>query len=150
SSESIFPLARVAIFAAPGEEETAYKVLNAIPEDRRIDVIAKTSPVEAAAALQRCDFYVGNDSGLMHCAAASGVPTLGLFGPGWPRIYRPWGERCAFVATPENFNQLTDYPDYSPRTAPCLMKSLTVTDACTAAVDLWEKVSVSSRSETKQ
>ncbi|MCK4946252.1 MAG: glycosyltransferase family 9 protein [Alphaproteobacteria bacterium] len=150
SSESIFPLARVAIFAASGEEEIAYKVLNAIPEDRRIDVISKTSPVVAAAALQRCCFYVGNDSGLMHCAAAAGVPTLGLFGPGWPRMYRPWGEHCAFVSTPENFDQLTNYPKYSPRTAPCLMKSLTVTAACTAAVDLWEKVSVSSRSETKQ
>ncbi|MCK5555818.1 MAG: glycosyltransferase family 9 protein, partial [Alphaproteobacteria bacterium] len=142
--------ARVAIFAASGEEEIAYKVLNAIPEDRRIDVISKTSPVVAAAALQRCCFYVGNDSGLMHCAAAAGVPTLGLFGPGWPRMYRPWGEHCAFVSTPENFDQLTNYPKYSPRTAPCLMKSLTVTAACTAAVDLWEKVSVSSRSETKQ
>ena len=141
SAESIFSLARVAVFGAPGEEETAYKVLNALPENRRIDVIAKTSPVTAAAVLQRCDFYIGNDSGLMHCAAAAGVPTLGLFGPGWPKRYCPWGKHCDFVATPENFEQLTNYPDYSPRTAPCLMTSLTVTAAYTAAVDLWKKVS---------
>ncbi|MFH1158020.1 MAG: glycosyltransferase family 9 protein [Pseudomonadota bacterium] len=140
AAESILPLARVAVFAAPGEEATACKVLNALPEDRRIDLIAKTSPVMAAAALRRCGFYVGNDSGLMHCAAAVGVPTLGLFGPGWPLLYRPWGKHCAFISTPESFEQLTDYPGYSSRTAPCLMTSLTVTTACAAAVNLWEKI----------
>ena len=31
--------------------------------------------------LARCDLFVGNDSGLMHLAAAAGAPTLGLFGP---------------------------------------------------------------------
>lgn len=136
---SILPGARVAVFAAPGEEETAYKVLNAIPAERRIDLIAKASPLLAAAALKRCSFYIGNDSGLMHCAAAAGVPTLGLFGPSWPQLYRPWGERAAFVATPENFDQLINYPGYNPRTAPCLMRSLTVTAACAAAVELWKK-----------
>jgi len=141
AAESILPQARVAVFAAPGEEETAYKVLNAIPAERRIDVIAKASPPVAAAALQRCQLYIGNDSGLMHCAAAAGVPTLGLFGPSWPHLYRPWGEHCAFVSTPENFGQLISYPGYNPRTAPCLMGSLTGTAAYAAAVQLWKKVS---------
>jgi ADP-heptose:LPS heptosyltransferase len=35
---------------------------------------------EAAACIQRCAIYVGNDSGLMHLAAASGAPTIGLCG----------------------------------------------------------------------
>jgi ADP-heptose:LPS heptosyltransferase len=137
---SILPQARVAVFAAPGEEETACKVLNAIPAERRIDMIAKASPLLAAAALRRCSLYIGNDSGLMHCATAAGVPTLGLFGPSWPQLYRPWGEHAAFVSTPENFDQLIAYPGYNPRTAPCLMRSLTVTAAYAAAVDLWKKV----------
>jgi heptosyltransferase III len=117
---------RVAVFAAPGEEETANKVLSAIPAEKRIDVIAKTDPGTIAAALSRCDFYIGNDSGLMHCAAAAGVKTLGLFGPSWPYLYRPWGPQADFIATPENFAQLTDYPGYAPQTAPCLMTGLTV------------------------
>ncbi|MCE9508264.1 MAG: glycosyltransferase family 9 protein [Alphaproteobacteria bacterium] len=137
---SILPRARVAVFAAPGEEKTAYKVLNAIPAGRRIDIISRASPLVAAAALGRCSLYIGNDSGLMHCAAAAGVPTLGLFGPSWPQLYRPWGNHCAFVSTPENFDQLVNYPGYNPRTAPCLMASLTVTAAYAAAVDLWKKV----------
>ncbi len=104
---SILPQARVAVFAAPGEEETAYKVLNTLPEARRIDAIAKASPVVVAAALMRCSFYIGNDSGLMHCAAAVGTPTLGLFGPSWPQLYRPWGEHCAYVSTPESSTSLS-------------------------------------------
>ena len=37
---------------------------------------------------------MGNDSGLMHLAAAAGVPTLGLFGPTSAAEYAPVG-RCA-------------------------------------------------------
>jgi heptosyltransferase-3 len=139
AADSILPGARVAVFAAPGEEETAYKVLNAVPAERRIDVIAKASPVVAAAAIQKCALYIGNDSGLMHSAAAAGVPTLGLFGPSWPHLYRPWGTHCAYVSTPETYDQLTSYPGYSHQTVTSsLMASLTVEAAEKAAVDLWE------------
>lgn len=137
AANSILPAARVAVFAAPGEEETAYKVLNAVPAARRIDAIAKAPPPVIAAALQRCALYIGNDSGLMHCAAAMGIPTLGLFGPSWPQLYRPWGPKCAYVSTPENFDQLISYPGYHADTAPSLMTSLTVEMACKAAVRLW-------------
>jgi len=116
--------ARVAVFGAPGEEEDANKVLASIPEDRRIDAIAKGSPGEAAAMIARCDFYIGNDSGLMHCAAAAGVPTLGLFGPSYPHIYAPYGQD--YVRTPESFDELIDFEGYSPQTCGCLMESLTV------------------------
>lgn len=116
--------ASVAVFAAPGEEDVAYPVFNAMPEGRRHDVIAKGNPGFAAAAIGQCDFYLGNDSGLMHCAAAIGLPTLGLFGPSYPHIYAPWGEHTFFVRTPETFDELIDYSGYTPQTAPCLMTSL--------------------------
>ena len=40
---------------------------------------------------------MGNDSGLMHLAAASGTPTLGLFGPTDAAEYAPSGPRAAAV-----------------------------------------------------
>lgn len=136
---SILPGAAVAIFAAPSEEETAYEVLNAVPEDRQIDMIAKTDPGSAAAALALCDFYIGNDSGLMHCAAAAGIPTIGLFGPSYPHLYRPWGPHADYVSTPETYDELIDYEGYSPETAPCLMESLSV-QAVKDKIDVfWEK-----------
>ena len=118
--------ARVAVFAAPGEEKDAIQVLESIPEGRRLDIIAKTSPGEAAACLSRCQFYLGNDSGLMHCAAACGVPTFGLFGPSYPHIYAPWGEHTDYARTPETFDELIDFDGYTPQTSGCLMGSLSV------------------------
>jgi len=118
--------ARVAVFGAPGEEEDAQKVLGSIPVERQIDCIAKGSPGEAAAMIARCDFYIGNDSGLMHCAAAAGVPTLGLFGPSYPHIYAPYGAHTSYVRTPQSFDELIDYDGYSSRTCGCLMETLTV------------------------
>lgn len=118
--------ARVAVFAAPGEEENGRILLESLPEDRRLDLIAKTDPGTAAAALSFCAFYIGNDSGLMHCAAAAGLPTLGLFGPSYPHLYRPWGERCAYVSTPQSFDQLTAFEGYSPKTTGTLMGGLKI------------------------
>ena len=43
-----------------------------------IDLCGRLSLAEAAACLQRCTVFIGNDSGLMHLAAAAGIPTVGL------------------------------------------------------------------------
>ncbi len=122
----LMPNARVAVFAAPGEEVVARTVMASVPKDRQIDIIAKTDPATAATALSRCDYYIGNDSGLMHCAAAVGTPTLGLFGPSYPHIYRPWGGRSDYVSTPESFDELIDFEGYDSKTVGCLMESLSV------------------------
>ncbi len=121
-----FEGSQVAVFGAPGEEEVCYQLYESLPDGQRIDAIAKGSPGEAAAMLSLCDFYLGNDSGLMHAAAACGVPTFGLFGPSYPHLYAPWGAHTAYVRTPETFDELIDYPGYTPQTAPCLMGSLSV------------------------
>jgi ADP-heptose:LPS heptosyltransferase len=48
--------------------------------------------------LQGCALFIGNDWGMMHLAAAAGVPTLGLFGPTPPAEYAPQGRCAAYVA----------------------------------------------------
>lgn len=140
SAEAILPTARIAVIAAPGEEEQARPVLEAVPQDRRIDLIAKGRPEDAAACIAQCDLYIGNDSGLMHCAAAAAVPTFGLFGPSWPHLYSPWGEHTAYMSTPESFSQLIDYVGYSPQTAPCLMGSLQTEDVVQAVKAFWQEL----------
>lgn len=116
----------VAVFAAPGEENVARQLLETIPKDKQIDMIAKTDAGTAAACLSKCKYYIGNDSGLMHCAAALGVQTIGLFGPSYPSLYRPWGNNATFISTPETFDELINYEGYKAKTAPCLMETLTV------------------------
>lgn len=114
--DGLMPGARVAVFAAPGEEAQARPVLESVSAADRIDGIAKGTPGEAAAAIARCAVYIGNDSGLMHAAAASGVPTFGLFGPSYPHLYRPWGAHTAYARTPETFDALIDFAGYDPKT----------------------------------
>jgi len=45
-----------------------------------IDLVGGTTLMDLAALLKASQAFVGNDSGVMHLAAALGVPTLGLFG----------------------------------------------------------------------
>jgi ADP-heptose:LPS heptosyltransferase len=42
-----------------------------------------------AALLAACRLFIGNDTGLMHMAAAAGTPLVALFGPTSPDIYLP-------------------------------------------------------------
>ncbi len=123
-----------------GREEAARTVLASVPQAQQIDMIAKTDPGTAAAALQRCAFYIGNDSGLMHCAAAAESGHLGLFGPSWPHLYQPWGRKTAYVATPQDFARLTAFEGYNPKTLErSLMEGLTVEAVLKVAEDLGRK-----------
>nr|WP_321983059.1 glycosyltransferase family 9 protein [uncultured Lichenicoccus sp.] len=98
--EAALPGAVPVIVAGPGEAERtmAAPVLEALPE--AIDLCGRLSLPEVAAALGRCALFVGNDSGLMHLAAASGTPTLGLFGPSRAEEYAPAGRCTGFVQAP--------------------------------------------------
>jgi len=67
---------------------------------RAVDLVGNLSLPEAAAVLARCALFVGNDSGLMHLSAATGTPTLGLFGPSPAGHYAPAGPRATAVVAP--------------------------------------------------
>ena len=57
--------------------------------------------VEVAADLVcGADAFIGNDAGMTHVAALAGVPTVAIFGPTDPRIWRPLGLRCHVVPFP--------------------------------------------------
>jgi ADP-heptose:LPS heptosyltransferase len=45
---------------------------------------------EIAAVMAHAALFVGADSGMMHLAAASGTPTVGLFSVTDPAVYRPY------------------------------------------------------------
>lgn len=94
------PGARPVVFAGPGEAESAMvaPVLAALPD--AVNLTGRLTLPEASACLARCALFVGNDSGLMHLAAAAGAPTLGLFGPTPATEYAPAGPRAAVVLAP--------------------------------------------------
>jgi ADP-heptose:LPS heptosyltransferase len=136
----ILPGARVAVLAAAHERSQAALVLEAVARERRIDLVGRTDLLTAAAAMRRCALFVGNDTGLMHMAAAAGVPTVGLFGPSPPTHYAPWGPRTAVAQTDRHWRALMSAPEFDHRTTDTLMDTLSV-DAAEAAVrGLWERL----------
>ena len=94
---SPFSEAPVLVLGGPGEREAAAPLLDAVPPERRIDLVGATDLLTAYACLARSRLFIGNDSGLMHLAAASGIPTLGLFGPSREALYAPWGPLAASI-----------------------------------------------------
>jgi heptosyltransferase-3 len=132
------PGARVAVMAAAHERPQAELLLAAIPAERRLDLVGKTDLPTAGAVLRRAALFVGNDSGLMHIAAAAGAPTLGLFGPTQASHYAPWGAHAAVVQT--TIPALDLYgPDFDHRTADTMMDSLSVAAAEAAATLLFAR-----------
>lgn len=97
------PDGRLLLLGGTGDKETARTVKHAVPRPRVIDLTGKTDLLLGFAALRRARLFIGNDSGLMHMAAAAGAPTLGLFGPSDERRYAPWGPIARALRGPRDF-----------------------------------------------
>jgi ADP-heptose:LPS heptosyltransferase len=64
-------------------------------------VVAREWPLRPlGAALSCAGLVLGNDSGIAHLAAASGAPTLTLFGPTDPALWAPVGRSVATLRAP--------------------------------------------------
>ena len=110
------PLAggRLLILGGPGDGRMVEELRMASARGRYVDLTGKVDLLTAYAALKRADLFIGNDSGLMHIAAAAGIPTIGLFGPSDERRYGPWGELTKAVRGPRSFEQFLQVdPDLS-------------------------------------
>ncbi|MEK7245657.1 MAG: glycosyltransferase family 9 protein [Pseudomonadota bacterium] len=134
----ILPGAKVAVFGRDDERPSALGLIEAIPPERRIDLMGKVELLTAYACFKRAALYVGNDSGLMHMAAAAGAPTLGLFGPSREELYAPWGPRAGVARAGLGFDRIFP-PNFDHRTTGTLMESLSVDAVEAAAWELWRR-----------
>jgi heptosyltransferase-2 len=106
--------ANIALFAGPGEEESARLVLENIQKRagkpypvgrdlgrcRIADLSARLNLPELAAFIAGLDCYVSNDSGPMHLAWAQGTPLVALFGPTVRELgFAPRGEKSFLLET---------------------------------------------------
>ncbi len=95
---SMGPLAGARIVLLGGAEDRAIadEIVTSLDADGvvSVDLAGQLDLLACAALLERATLFIGNDSGLMHIAAAAGAPTLGLFGPSDERVYGPYGPRA--------------------------------------------------------
>jgi glycosyl transferase family 9 (putative heptosyltransferase) len=71
--------------------EDLLKYLSRPPAPEMFKTLTDAPLLEVAQHLQQCMCYLGNDSGITHLAAMLGVPTVAIFGPTDPKIWRPIG-----------------------------------------------------------
>ena len=72
-THDVFPI----FLGSSVERELCERILNAC--GRGLNAAGKFSIRESAALLKRCTFYLGNDTGTMHLAAAVGTPCVAIF-----------------------------------------------------------------------
>lgn len=86
----------VILFGTPSEASVSGAIAAGL---RRapIDLTGKTMIADLPALLSQCHFFLGNDSGAMHVAAAVGLPVVAIFGPTDPLGTAPVTPRSSIV-----------------------------------------------------
>jgi len=88
------------VLGGPNEAPFACEIV-AAAGDRARDLTGNDLR-DAVIALAAVDAAVSNDSGLMHVAAAIGVPTVALFGPTDARLWGPLNPLAAAIEPPSD------------------------------------------------
>jgi len=87
--------ALIVITAGPNDEEPLNQMTANIPNET---LVLLNKPIRiVASVIANCDLYITNDTGMMHVAAATGTPTLALFGPTPPLQWAPPGKHHSFI-----------------------------------------------------
>ena len=106
----------VLLVGGGGERGSADTIMASLAPDGFVDAFGFDVP-NTAALLERASVFVGNDSAMMHLAAASGTRTIGLFGPTSEEQYGPWGPEAIVVRTPESLSALQAQRESDPSCA---------------------------------
>lgn len=99
-----------------------------------LNLCGATSLRQAMALIARCDLFLSNDSGLMHLAAALGVPVVAIFGPTNPQATGPRGPRTRVLS--HHFDCAPCLARHCPRGDQACMKAVTVQEVSQAALEL--------------
>ena len=119
-SESLF------VIIGAMEEKLKMKKLINDKSINLLDLVGKIDLVEMYFLMKKSNLFIGNDSGLMHLAALTKIPTIGLFGPSDLKKYRPFGVSTLAIKTFESYEELMSYKGFDHKKVSSLMTSLKV------------------------
>ncbi len=63
---------------------------NYADDPRVLNLLNQTSIDELVKIIRSANCYVGTDTAVTHMAAATGIPTIAIFGPSSPLVWGPW------------------------------------------------------------
>ncbi len=92
---------RVVLTGGGSQQETAYfrEALLNMP-DSVINLAGKLRFSDVAQLIGASQVYIGPDTAVTHLAAATGAPTIALYGPTNPKKWAPWPHNYALDKTP--------------------------------------------------
>lgn len=123
--------ARIVILGGPTETAIAADIEQRLAGSG-LNLAGKTTVRELLALIKRCNFFVTNDSGPMHIAAAFGVPLTAIFGSTDHATTSPYTDRAVIVRK--------DVP-----CAPCKLRECPTDHECMTAVTADDVVEASIR-----
>ena len=134
---------RCLVTGTPAERPLAERLVAALSTPAAV-VVGETSVGVLATLLQQCRLAIGPDNGMLHLAAAMGVPTVRLFGPADPVLFGPYGPTAAdrqahaVVQTPRPCAACgyLDLPPPAQEMYPC-MADITAEEVIAAALRVW-------------
>lgn len=88
--------AKIIYFGGKDEVDLVTSILS-LMERPAFSLVGKTTIRESIALIERCNFFVCNDSSLMHIAALLNIPVIALFGPGQYPLFAPYNEFSVVV-----------------------------------------------------
>ena len=80
--------AEILLLGGPDERDLAYRI-SADMRHAPMDATGRVPLLASFALIAACDLFIGNDSSLLHAAAALGTPYVGVIGPTSPASFRP-------------------------------------------------------------
>jgi len=79
------------IVSNQADAEIADEVVTA-SDGKAVSIAGRTSIMELAAVIKKSKFFISNDTGPMHIAAALNIPVFAIFGPANPIRTGPYGD----------------------------------------------------------
>jgi ADP-heptose:LPS heptosyltransferase len=87
---------KILIVLGPAEGPEVHKAFGGMGSNSFIQAKG-LSLLQLASVMEGCWFFIGNDSGISHMAAALGLPAIAIFGPTDPKVWSPRGEKTFVV-----------------------------------------------------
>jgi len=132
--------AKIFIFAGPQEKSDVEKILSLVQhKDSCFEFTAATLP-QTIALVERCNLFIGNDTGPLRFADALDKKTIAIFGPVDDNVYGLYPKRKTAVVIKKDMPCRPCYQKF--RLAPCrdsrkCLNDISFEDVMSAVKELW-------------